>query len=201
MKKKRDIRLRALAITAVVVTILAVLIQHLPIHQQEVTPVNTTFDTSQHARQQKQTEIDERFQQAVLMLHAEQYDYAVTALHRVLELAPNMPEAHVNMGFALLGSGNFKAAHDFFQSAIALRPSQSNAYWGLAVSLEALCDIEGAKGAMRTFVHLGDPDNKFMARAKAALWEWETMQTNTSQELSNQISGNPLCQSQTPSQG
>jgi hypothetical protein len=29
--------------------------------------------------------------------------HAITALHRVLELAPQLPEAHVNMGFALLG--------------------------------------------------------------------------------------------------
>lgn len=199
MKKKRDIRIRVLAMTALVVTTLAVLIQQLPINNQEVTTINTIFDTNHHAKQQKQTEIAKRFEQAVLMLHAEQYDYAVAALHRVLELAPNMPEAHVNMGFALLGGGNFDAAHDFFQSAIALRPSQSNAYWGLAVSLEALCDIEGAMGAMRTFIHLGDPQNKFMTRAKAALWEWETIQKDGTKEVSLHQNNNARCQTQSRS--
>lgn len=193
MKKKRDIRMRVLALTAVVVSALALLIQHLPIDNQQVTPVTPKFDSNQHAKQQKQVEIDGRFEQAVLMLHAEQYDYAVTALHRVLELAPNMPEAHVNMGFALLGTGNYQAAHDFFHSAIALRPTQNNAYWGLAVTLEALCDIEGAMGAMRTFIHLGEPENKFMTRAKSALWEWETMQNKNSQQANQQENDNPLC--------
>ena len=194
MKKKRDIRIRVLAITVVVVSAIALLIPYLPINKQEVTPVTQPFDSNQHAKQQKQAEIAGRFEQAVLMLHAEQYDYAVTALHRVLELAPNMPEAHVNMGFALLGTGNYQAAYDFFHSAIALRPTQANAYWGLAVALEALCDIEGALGAMRTFIHLGDPENKFMTRAKAALWEWETRQDKASRQASLQDNGNIRCQ-------
>ena len=37
------------------------------------------------------------------MLHAKQYEHALHAFHRVLELDPAMPEAHVNAGFALLG--------------------------------------------------------------------------------------------------
>ena len=48
-------------------------------------------------------EIGERFTQGVVMLHAKQYEHALTAFHRVLALDPAMPEAHVNAGFALLG--------------------------------------------------------------------------------------------------
>jgi len=127
-----------------------------------------------HAREMKSREVDQRFRQAVVMLHARRYDYAIMALHRVLELAPKLPEAHTNMGFALLGQGDYKAAADFFGSAIELRRDQANAYYGLAMVLEAACDIAGATGAMRTFVHLAGSDDIYVRKARAALWEWES---------------------------
>jgi Flp pilus assembly protein TadD len=123
------------------------------------------------ARQER--EIRERFRQGVIMLHAGEYDYAVTAFRRVLQLSPDMPEAHVNMGFAQFGQGHHTVARDFFLSAIDLKPDQANAYWGLAVSLEALCDLAGARGAMRSYIHLSDPEDRFVRRAGAALMEWE----------------------------
>jgi Flp pilus assembly protein TadD len=121
----------------------------------------------------QEREIRERFRQGVIMLHAGEHDFAVTAFRRVLQLSPDMPEAHVNMGFAQFGQGHYTVARDFFISAIDLRPDQANAYWGLAVSLEALCDFPGARGAMRSYIHLSDPDNRFLRKAGAALMEWE----------------------------
>ena len=119
-------------------------------------------------------EITRRFQQAVMMLHAQRYEYAVTALHQVIEMAPRMPEAYVNMGFALLGLKRYTAARDFFNTATDLRPYQGNAYWGLAESLEQLGDLEGALGAMRTYIHLAPPGDPYVRRARSALWEWES---------------------------
>ena len=130
-----------------------------------------------HAAAAREQEIAQRFQEAVMMLHAKQYDYAITALHRVIELSPRMPEAYVNMGFALLGLKKYKAAADFFNAAIDIRPYQGNAYWGLAVSLEAMNDLEGALGAMRTYIHLApsDPNSQdYVRRGRSAIWEWET---------------------------
>lgn len=130
-----------------------------------------------HAQAAVQEEVSKRFEEAVMMLHAKQYDYAITALHRVIELAPRMPEAYVNMGFAMLGLKKYKAAADFFNAAIQLRPYQGNAYWGLAVSLEGLNDLGGALGAMRTYIHLAPSDPKsqdYVRRARAAIWEWDT---------------------------
>jgi tetratricopeptide (TPR) repeat protein len=127
-------------------------------------------DVQAHARD---AEVAQRFQQAAMMLHARQHEYAAAALHRVLQLAPRMPEAHVNMGFALLGLDNPKAARDFFLTAIELNPGQANAYYGLAVALEVLEDLPGALGAMRTYIHLSDPEEPYLPRARAALWEWE----------------------------
>ncbi len=135
---------------------------------------DATSDPKGHARQYREKELDERFQQAVAMLHAKQYDFAIKALHRVIELAPKMPEAYVNMGFALIGKENYKASADFFNSAIELKPYQANAYWGLAISLEQLGDLEGALGAMRAFIHLSPPNDPFIRKARSALWEWES---------------------------
>ena len=118
-------------------------------------------------------EIAERFSQGVVMLHAKQYEHALTAFHRVLELAPAMPEAHVNAGFALLGMGKPGAARDFFAAALELRARQLNAYYGLAVAYERLGDLAAARGAMRTYAHLAPKDDPFRRKAEAALWEWE----------------------------
>jgi tetratricopeptide (TPR) repeat protein len=127
----------------------------------------------EHQRQMQDREIQKRFQQAVLMLHARQYDNAVTALHRVLELAPRMPEAHVNMGYALIGLEKYEAARGFFLAAVELNPRQANAYYGLAVADEARGDYESALGGMRTYLHLSPADDAHRARARSAIWEWE----------------------------
>lgn len=126
-------------------------------------------------RDPRLAEIDLRFQQGVVMLHAKRYDEAVTAFHRVLALSPRLVDAHVNMGYALLGLRRDGAARDFFMTAIDLRPYQGNAYWGLATALENLGDIPGALGAMRTYIHLAPADDPFVRRARAALWEWDTL--------------------------
>jgi len=127
-----------------------------------------------HADAQRREEIAQRFNQAVVMLHAKQYEHAMTALHRVLELAPEMPEAYVDMGYALIGLERYAAARDFFEGALALRPAQHNAYYGLAVALEGISDLPGAVGAMRTYVHLARPDDAYLRKAQSALWEWES---------------------------
>ena len=127
-----------------------------------------------HAKQFRLNQIEERFQQSLAMLHAKQYDFAIKALHRVIELAPKMPEAYVNMGYALIGKQDFKAAADFFSAAIELKPYQANAYWGLAVSSAEQGELEVALGAMRTFIHLSPPNDPFLRKARSALWEWES---------------------------
>lgn len=126
-----------------------------------------------HQQQMQQAELRQRFEQAVVMLHARQYDHAITALHRVLELAPRLPEAHVNMGYALLGLQQPQAARGFFQAAVELNPRQANAYYGLALAAEAAGDYESALGAMRTYLHFTPAEDSHRPRARAALWEWE----------------------------
>lgn len=134
---------------------------------------HAVLDPAGHAAQRRNAEVQTRFTQAAMMLHARQYEHAVSALHRLLELAPEMPEVHVNMGFAMLGLERPAAARDFFEGATALRPGQANAYYGLALSLARLGDVEGALGSMRTYVHLSPRDDPFAGKAAEAIAEWE----------------------------
>lgn len=117
-------------------------------------------------------EIDLRFKQAAAMLHIKQYQYAATALHRVLQLAPNMPEAHVNMGYAMLGMMHFTAARDSFNEAIKLKPSQANAHYGLALASYNTGDMATAVSALNNYIQLARPDDPYITKARAALSEW-----------------------------
>jgi len=124
-------------------------------------------------RPQDYGRIKERFDQAVALLHAKQYEYAITALDDIIQIQPDMPEVYVNMGYAYLGLKNFPSAQGAFSKAIDLKPDQANAYYGLAISFEGNNDLEPALGAMRSFIHLSDPNGKYVAKARSAIWEWE----------------------------
>lgn len=129
-----------------------------------------------HAHEARMKEIDSRFHQAVAMLHARRYDMAITALHRVLQLSPRLPEAHLNMGYALYGAENYTAARDFFDTAIELDPYSANAYYGLAEASAALDDYGMAIGAMSSYLHLrkdAKMDDKFVNKARALLTQWQ----------------------------
>jgi len=156
---RKDLRLTSLLVAIAAIALIGVLIALLP---------------GAGPRAASNPRIAERFSQGVVMLHAKHYEHALTAFHRVLELDPAMPEAHVNAGFALLGMGEPAAARDFFASALELRARQLNAYYGLAVAYERLGDLPAARGAMRTYAHLAPKDDPFRRKAEAALWEWES---------------------------
>jgi len=169
----RSVDRRGVAFAAALAAIIAGgTLVHFTQSEGDATLTRPRFDTRAHAASARDRELHARFAQSVAMLHAKQFDHAVTALHRVLELDPRMPEAHVNMGYALLGLQRPQPARDFFESATTLRPGQANAYYGLAVALDALGDRDAALGAMRTYVHLSTPDDPFRRKGEAAVWEW-----------------------------
>ena len=79
------------------------------------------------------------------------------------------------MGYAMIGLGRMREARDFFESATALRADQANAYYGLAMALDALGDRPAAIGAMRSYLHLArDERPEHLSRARSALWEWQS---------------------------
>lgn len=172
---RRDVRVAAVALTTLFTLATGLLIAYWPNEFGTVTGAgpNAVKNPAEHVQQKRKEEIAREFAEGVRLLAAKDYQAAASALHRVLELAPTMPEAHVNMGFAMIGLEKYAFARDFFESAIALRTNQMNAYYGLAVALEGMGDMEGALGAMRTYVHRGNPDDPFLPKANAAIWEWE----------------------------
>ena len=132
-------------------------------------------DVGEPVAQQDSAELrllHQQFQQAVALLQHGEYDFAVQGFHEVLKTAPEMPEAHVNMGFALLGLEEYEAARSFFDTATNLRPSQSNAYYGLAIASEGLGDTRQALAAMQAYVHIAADDDPYRRKAEAAIWEW-----------------------------
>ncbi len=131
-------------------------------------------------------DFDAIFETAIARMRAGRYREALELWHRALRLAPEIPEVAVNMGFTLLELGEFVAARDLFIGAIDLDAYQANAYYGLAVASEALGDLPGATGAMRSYLHLStDPvEQAYRRRARAALWEWEA-------EITAQAGENP----------
>lgn len=184
MNRRRDRRLLGIVLTLSAVFAGGVTIATLgPTHPPELVTgspakVDARSDPAGHARGAREAEVRRRFDAAVVMLQARQYEPAAAALHRVLELAPQMPEAHVNMGYAMLGLKKHAVARDFFEGATALKPDQANAYYGLALANEAGGDLELALGAMRSYLHLARAeDEAHLRRARAALWEWETKLT------------------------
>jgi len=99
---------------------------------------------------------------------------AARAFEAARQRQPHVPEVYVNLGFAYLALGQPAAAKSAFESAIGMRTGQTNAFFGLAESNERLGDIEGALGAMRTYVHLAAPDDRYRRKAAAAIWEWQS---------------------------
>jgi tetratricopeptide (TPR) repeat protein len=136
--------------------------------------VDPDADPAGHAQQLWNQQLKVLFEHGVMLLQQRQYSSAVQALQKVLQLAPAMPEAHVNMGFALLELGDHQQALAQFMRAIDLNPMQANAYYGAGTSYEALRDLELALGAMRSFIHLASGNEHFVVKAHSAIWEWET---------------------------
>lgn len=170
LRRWRDARWTALTLTAIVIAAGGALVA---VFSDSMAVGGSVMQAPMAKKISVNPEVHQRFQQGVMMLHAKQHEYALTAFNRVIELVPDMPEAHVNMGFALLGLQRFDTARQFFEGAIALRTNQLNAYYGLAMALEGLRDMPGAIGAMRTYAHLAQPDDPFLRKAEAALWEWQ----------------------------
>jgi tetratricopeptide (TPR) repeat protein len=124
----------------------------------------------------KNNELDQIFTAAVSHMQRGEYEQAVSLWHRILLIDPAIPEVKANMGFSLFELGRFATARDFFISAMEQNAFQANAYYGLAITSEKLGDLEGALGAMRSYIHLAQnkEDRPFIRKARSALWEWES---------------------------
>ena len=170
MDKRRTVLPIALAITVLGGALLSAYLSRQvvePVAEDTAVPAGAhEFLDDEQARRAHQS-----FQQGVAMLQAGHFDYAVSALHEVLAIYPALPEAHVNMGYALLGAGDPAAAADFFNSATDLRPSLHNAYYGLALAERDNGNDKAAIAAMQAYTHLAAADERHLPQAQAFIWE------------------------------
>jgi tetratricopeptide (TPR) repeat protein len=82
------------------------------------------------------------------------YDEAIGHLNKALEIKPDYPEAHVNLGVALQNQGNFTAAIAAFNSALAYKPNDASAYTNLGTTLRLQGDQAAAITAFNTALSL-----------------------------------------------
>jgi len=134
-------------------------------------------------------ELDRLFTRAVQHMQSGEHEQALTLWHRLLLINPAIPEVKANMGFSLYEMGRFSAAQDSFISAMEQNAFQANAYYGLAITSEKMGDLVGALGAMRSYIHLaGNSENqRFVRRARSALWEWESQLAAKAAEQSSLV--------------
>ena len=120
-------------------------------------------------------DLDTIFSAAVTHMQQGRYPRALDLWHQAMLINPDIPEVKVNMGFTLFELGSYKTAREFFIDAMEQDAYQANAYYGLAITSEKMGDLEGALGAMRSYIHLAgeEQEQKFIRRARSALWEWE----------------------------
>lgn len=165
---------RVPALTLGLTIVIGLLIHYWPTGMNSVAAQDSQqAKLTRHAMQMRDQEVQRRFVAAAELLAKRKYEAAAAELDRLLAIAPKMPEAHVNMGFAMMGLKRYALARDFFSVAIELRTTQMNAYFGVAIALEALDDFPCAQGAMRTYVHRSPKGDPFVRRAHGAIWEWE----------------------------
>lgn len=112
------------------------------------------------------------FDQGVMMLHAKEYELAITAFHKVIGLAPEMPEAYNNIGYALLGMQAYQPAQDFFNSALELDQDLVSAYFGLAITYAEQKNYPLAIGAMETYRHRTTDEDPYLQKAYDYLQVW-----------------------------
>lgn len=110
-------------------------------------------------------------------LAAKHFLAAIEPLKRLIALDREDAQAHLLMGLALEGAGNFRLARRYYEAAIDRDPAMADAYFGFATTSEALGELESALGGMRSFLHVQKDDDPYrlrVAQARSAIWEWES---------------------------
>ena len=82
---------------------------------------------------------------ARIFLAIKRYDYALKDLQRLLDLQPNVPAHHSNVGWALDQAGRKEDAERRYRHALELDPTYSNARLNLAALLAAAGRVEEAR--------------------------------------------------------
>jgi len=91
-------------------------------------------------------------QEAVRHHQSGRFEQAAEVYRKVLELQPNLPEVHSNLGSALKAARRASEAKEAFGRAIALSPGLANAHFNLGNLQREEGDWDAAAGAYRAAV-------------------------------------------------
>ncbi|MEO5659465.1 MAG: tetratricopeptide repeat protein [Polaromonas sp.] len=125
----------------------------------------------------KTSETNRILNDATKKIRAKRFDDAISDLQQVREKIQQSPQSYVVMASALAGKKDYDTARDFYKTAIDKDPMLAEAYFGFAVTSEALGDLPAAIGGMRNFLHVqpnADPQKLKIVQARSAIWEWES---------------------------
>ncbi|MEW7989747.1 MAG: tetratricopeptide repeat protein [Candidatus Thiodiazotropha sp.] len=172
MRKTPDLRLPITALVIMMTLGLVALVRY-----ETIEPVTQGEFTGATQQGREEYSLDGLFSNAVGLLHTGHFEAAAGAFGKLVELAPWMPEAEVNLAYALMGLGQYGMAQRHFNRALELNEHQLNAYYGLAIAMEQQGDMDSALGAMRVYVHLAKAGDPYLRKAWAAIWEWENIRT------------------------
>jgi tetratricopeptide (TPR) repeat protein len=138
---------------------------------------------SQQTPEQKAS-FDRHFFSGLELMRAGRAADALLMLDIARKNNPEIPEVHVNIGYALLSLQRWREAYIAFEVALRIRPRQANAYYGMAEALEGQGKLEKALESMETYIHIADKNNPFLLKAEAAIRHWEEVlaETSSSQE-------------------
>ena len=81
-------------------------------------------------------------------------DELIQLLHKALELNPNYPEAHYNLGITLKRQGDLSAAIACYNSALKLKPNYPDAHYNLGNALKEQGDLDAATASYNTALQL-----------------------------------------------
>lgn len=160
-ERRRDARPVLAAMAAVAALLLVGALIYLK--KPRAVDVGAGSVTRDHADQRRIAEIRTEFNRGVELLYSRQFEAAAGAFHRVLVLAPTLPEGHLNMAFALFEMGDLAGARKFFQGAKALAPRLAAADYGLALVANAEGRHELAARMMEGYLGglpAGDPNRE-----------------------------------------
>ncbi|MEB3165182.1 MAG: tetratricopeptide repeat protein [Cyanobacteriota bacterium] len=85
------------------------------------------------------------------------FDEVIGLLSHALQLRPDCPETHGNLGIALKNEGNLEAAISTYRTALRLRPDYPETHYNLGIALKDTGDIKAALASYRKALQL-QPD-------------------------------------------
>ena len=78
-------------------------------------------------------------------MRLEKYDNAIEDYNRALKLAPDLAEAKINMGAALIGLRRYASAIDYLEKGLSEEPLRPHvAYYNLGIAHEMIGDYKSA---------------------------------------------------------